>query len=428
MFRPALLIACVSAALSPAVAGEAPPAVLTEAEAVRLALQRNPTVEIARRERNVALIQAERERPAFRPEIAASASQTFHVPRHSLPRPVDEVVLPESLPRLEITLRQPVFQFGVGGAPARRAEAMAEAARSEYRRAELDLVLQVREAYLAVRRAQAMARIAEQGAQLARANVTQARLLRDRGLLAEVDVLEAERTEAEAEARLAEARNGVELARASLNRLLGREPDFPLIVAEAEALPEEPGPLEELTRSALARRPEVAALRHNIQAAEAGVRLARAARLPRVEVQAGYSIQRETALLPESFATAGVTLTAPLFEGGARRQRVQEAEERLAQLRAALAALEQGIALEVQRQRLAMAEARARLVASERAIAAAEKAYEITRLRLELGRATQPEVENARLALERARADRALAWNDIWLARVRLDRAIGLGP
>ena len=94
-------------------------------------------------------------------------------------------------------------------------------------------------------------------------------------------------------------------------------------------------------------------------------------------------------------------------------------------LKSALTAREGGVALEIERQRLAMQEARARMEVAGRAVAAAEKAYEITRAKLELGRAIQVEVESARLALERALGDRATAENDLRLARARLERAVG---
>src|SRR5262249_46658155 len=148
--------------------------------------------------------------------------------------------------------------------------------------------------------------------------------------------------------------------------------------------------------------PEIATLRQNIAAAEAGIKLARASRLPRVNVEALYDLQTQTALLPHSGVGAGISISVPLFDSGANRLTVREAEERVGQLRAALAAQESGIALEVERQRLAMQESRARIAVADRAVASATRAYDIVRAKLELGRAIQVEVLNARQGLERA--------------------------
>jgi outer membrane protein TolC len=376
----------------------------------------------------VGLIDADRARPGLRPEVTATASQIVRGPRVDLPGKFDEVVLPNSISRLELGLRQPVFQFGAGDAPGKRANAMAAAARSDYRKAELDTVQEVREAYLLVVRTQALAEIATRGAELARANVRMTRALVDGGLQAQVDLLDAERGLAEAESGELQARNGVELSRANVNRLLGRAIDTPFEVGAPGELPKEPASLEELTTQAMRQRPEAETLRRQIEAATEGIRLAKSLKQPRVTLDLAYALQTETALVPKSGVSAGVSVSMPLFNGPAHRFTVREAEERVAQLKSGLTALEQGVSLEIQRQRLALQEARARMAANGRAVTAAAQAYEITQARLERGRAVQLEVLNARLNLQRARSSVAEAENDLRLADARLLRALGLGP
>ena len=428
LFAPSLLAS--QANDPPAAAIPKADAFLSQEEAVMMALRQNPTLEVARRERNVALNDADRAKPGFRPDVLATASQYVRTPRVDLPGRADEVVLPNSISKLEIGVKQPIYQFGVGSAPSKRAQAMAGAARTDFRTAELDTVLEVREAYLGLVRAEAMVGVAERAKELATANTALTKLLESRGLQAQVDVLESQRGESEADSRLLQARSGVELAGANLNRVLGREIDAAVKVepAERDALPEEPAPLTDLSARAIANRPEAATLRHNIAAAEAGIKLAKASGKPRVNLEAAYALQTETALVPRSGVAAGVSISVPLFNGVVQRQTVYEAQERLAQLKSALKALEQGVTLEVQQQRLAMQEARGRMTVADRTIDAAQKAYDITQARLELGRAIQVEVLNARLNLERALSDRAAAINDLRVAAARLQRALGEGP
>ncbi len=411
----------------PAAPATEPAPVLTLQEAVALALKQSPTLEAARRERNVGLVNADRARPAFRPEVSATASQVIRTPRVDLPGRPDEVVLPNSISRLEIGLRQPLYQFGAGGAPGRRASAIAAAAESRYRKSELDLILEVREGYLDVIRAGAYSEVASQGVELARENVRLTALLQERGFQAEVDGLEARRALLEAESGLLQAENGIELARGNVNRILGRSIDTPFAPASVTEIPDDPGPLNELVRLAASRRPEAQGLRHNMEEAEAGIQLAKALRQPRVNLEAGYALQTPTALVPRSGVTAGLSITLPLFDGALRSFNIREAEERLAQIKSGLRALEDGIALEVQQQRLAMVAARKRLEFANGAIDAARKVHEITMLKLERGHAIQAEVLNARLSLQRALTERATAETDLRLAAVRLDRALGNG-
>lgn len=415
----------VNRAPAPPPAPDAPELPLSVDAAVQAALRGSPTLEIARHELSVGLLEADKGRPAFRPEVTASASQILRTPRVDLPGRVDDVVLPNSQSRFEIGVKQPLYQFGIGNAPTARANALAAAARSEYRKAEQDTVLEAREACLGLARAQALAEVATRGLTLARENVRVTKLLVDTGYQAEVDLLEAQRAEADAESGVLQAQNGIALARANLNRVLGRAVDMPVVLVMEDPLPPEPEALSMLVERAVRQRPEVRTLRHNMEAAEAGIKLAKSQGLPRVSAEAAYAFQTETALIPKSGFAAGLTITAPLFSGAANRYTIREAEIRLQQLKSALKAREQGIALEVERQRLAMQEARSRRAVAEKAIAAAEKVYEITGFRLEKGQAIQVEVLNARLQLQKALSDRAAAENDLRVAQARLYRATG---
>ncbi|MBM3459626.1 MAG: hypothetical protein FJX77_13980, partial [Armatimonadetes bacterium] len=61
-------------------AATAPP-LLKQEEVVRLALSGSPALQIARREWNLGRLEAERDRPAFRPEVTATAAQGVRTPR-----------------------------------------------------------------------------------------------------------------------------------------------------------------------------------------------------------------------------------------------------------------------------------------------------------------------------------------------------------
>jgi outer membrane protein len=199
-------------------------------------------------------------------------------------------------------------------------------------------------------------------------------------------------------------------------------------LAVPEPLPSAPQPLADLLPRAIRQRPEAEALRQNVAAAEAGTQLARSGSKPRINLEAGYALQTKTALTDTNNVFGGVSISAPLFDGPNRRADTRTADERLAQARDGLKALEGGIALELEQQRLAMEEARARRELADQTVAAAQKAYDITRARLELGRAVQVEILNSRLNLERALGDRVAAENDLRVAWARLQRALGEGP
>jgi outer membrane protein TolC len=337
------------------------------------------------------------------------------------------VVLPSSISRLEVGARQPVFQFGVGDSAAQRARAMEQVADAELRRAELDTALSVREAFLAAARARALRAVAAKGLDAALQHQQLGKAMVAAGALAPAFALDFDRGVAEARATVSTAESGAAIAMGNLNRQLARPIESQMQLDEPPSLPPDPEPQGRLQARALAGRPEAATVRASIQQALAGIRLARAQRLPHVSIEVSLALQTPTALLPGQGLSAGVSVRMPLFAKAVQRQSVREAEERLEQAKVGLQALEAAIALEVYQHRLGMLDARSRIGSGEAAVQAAEQAASVKLLLIERGRATPSEQMSAELAVTKSRADLAGARFDLHLARARLDRALGEG-
>lgn len=397
-------------------------------ELQRLAREQSPRLAAARHARNSQALEANAARPGFRPEVMAGIDQTFRSPRLDLPGKSDAVVIPNSLTRISLNVRQPLLQFGAGDAPRRRAEAMLGQADEELRAEELDLMREVADAYLAAAEARAGLRVARDGVRVAREAVALVELLRERGLRSDLDVLEVKRSLSEAEVAEIRAATGERAALVNVNRLTGRDAEAELRLREPDGLPTPPAPLTELLRTARERRPELRQLRHALEAAGAGLQLAKASRQPRLDLEVGLSRQNETVLTPRNSVSAGFAITAPLFEGPGRRAAVGQATERVGQLRAHQQALEAGIRAEIEQYRLADADARARLAVSARSVETAQQVYEITRARFERERAIPADLESARLAVGRVRLTQTAAEFDIRRSEVGLRRAVGSFP
>lgn len=406
-----------------------PPAALTLRESVAAALRDNPRLEAARAARDLALADAERNRPALRPDVRATASQFVRGPVLKFPKRNKQVtVLPRARSILEINAETPLYQFGIGRAPQDRVEAEEAAAEADYAQAELDLAIDVEEAYLSAQLAQAMEGVAEQALDLAKRQLRVTTALVEQGLLAPVEIRRADAGVAQAEEALERARSGTALANANLNRLLGRPIDAPVAVEPLAGLPPEPGDLASLTAEAVENRPEVRATQAKIAQGEAGEQLARAAGKPRINGDAAYALQNPSAFVPTSSWLVGLSATVPLFDSANTRADVRQAQEGVAQARAGLRALEQGIALEVQRQRLAYSGARERLRVADRELEASQEALRIRMVAFEADEAIPLEVEADRLSVTQAEGRRVQAIHDLWLAHARLRRALGRRP
>src|SRR5262245_16527545 len=82
---------------------------LTLCGSIAAALENNPQLAAARHARASARIEAERFKPAFRPDLQASLSQIARGPRLEFPKRNEQVtVLPNLRTKLELDLQHPV--------------------------------------------------------------------------------------------------------------------------------------------------------------------------------------------------------------------------------------------------------------------------------------------------------------------------------
>ena len=425
------IVNCASAAilfallvLAARVAAAEPPA-LTVQECVTLALHQSPRLQAARHEEAAQRVAADRDRPGFRPEVTAALAQNFHVPRVRTPLGDDmETVEPLARTRLEIGV-SPGAAGAAAAAAGRRANSLDQAAAAATARTAADVALEAKRAYHGLLAAEQMLGVAEDAVRLAETHHKLVEDMLTAGTAARSDVLRADVEVAEARQGRSRAANGVNLAGAALNRILGRDLDTPVRVEPPGGLPNEPPALQDAVARALQARPDLQVLRAQLAAAETGEVLARGQRQPAVSVSAALSQQTSSAFVPPTLLLAGVVLRWPLLDGERAKHDIAEAGARAAQVRALLAEAEGGIALEVRQAWLALREARERFQVEEKNVLAAEEAATISELRYQAGAATHLETIDARLALRRARTNRAQAAGDAHVARAELERAVG---
>lgn len=225
-------------------------------------------------------------------------------------------------------------------------------------------------------------------------------------LLAEVELARVEREELALQAELA-------TLRARLNALLRRPPEAPL-PPPPEALPVAPADALDggaLQAAALRNRPEVAAARARLAAAESRTALADRGWYPDFEVMGTYSSMWEET--PHQWM-AGVALNLPL-QLDRRRAAVDEAGAEAAGLRRRIEALEDDIRSQVDQAVARIAEARAALrLFEQRLLPIAEEQIEAAQAGFITGRndfsaliEAERNLRDVQLGLVRAQADLA---------------------
>lgn len=334
----------------------------------------------------------------------------------------------ETLLRGDVTLAWTLFDGGARGARIGGARAEAAGSLAGRRSVEMELTAQVTVAYLEVLTARGVLEAQDRRIVALSAERRRVDELLGQGRAARVELLRVDAALAVAEADRVATRARLDLAERELARLVGAPVEEarafllrPLWLVDPDAEPERAA-LVERARSA---SPELEGARQVVLAAEAGSRLAKADWLPRLDVVGSYLGFGSTTGGGTMEWQAGVSLSYPLFTGGARLSAVgaARAQERRAreELRLAELGLEQAVDVALNAER----EARALVAAVSQAVQHQAEVVRIERLSLEAGAGTQTDYLSSEAELLRVRSALIEARNRQVAARVELVRVVG---
>ena len=387
---------------------------LTRQDAIRKALESNPQVVAARAEWEAAKARAV--------QAGAFAEPELELEYEELPGATDLGAFGERNLGATQAVEFPLKWWRRRRAAQQAAHAtqfsVLEATRQE-------ISLRVKTAYDRVLLNQQRLEFSRENLQLIQSFLTKARLRREAGDVPSLDVIRAEVETGRAANWLAQVQSDLDVARATLNTLLGR--DIRTTFRLASNLDYQPSSqkLSGLQELALRRRPEIRAADSALASARSQLGAARAALLPDVRL----GVFRQTIDAPtgkEDFWRVGFGLELPLW--GAVRQRGEQAEAKAAAAQAAAkgTGARRQVLLDVERALLQLrnAEEQVRLFQGK-IVAAAERAFEVASRSYREGKATYLEALEAQRALIEVREEYASALFDHRAALAQLEWATG---
>ncbi|MFA9459761.1 TolC family protein [Thiohalorhabdus sp. Cl-TMA] len=326
-----------------------------------------------------------------------------------------------------LVLRQPLYQGGATSARVTQARSSREAAGEQFNQTRLNVALGATRAFLQVQLARAQVRVTREALEAAREHLRIAEDRFETGSALRSDMLQARTRVSELEERLLARKNGLALAKSTLNEQLGRGLDAPVRLQQdlgAELPPATPD-LRSLIRKALAERPAITATEARLAAARARVTEAQAALLPHLNLEARLEDHRDSGA--DQSWLAGIRMDWRLFGGGRVATRQAAEAERFA-THAQLTDTQRKVRLEVRRAKLNLETARRRLETVRHAVESARESLRTNTNRYRQGAATIVEVLDAQLARHQARARQVEALYDLRLSHARLQKAVGQTP
>jgi len=179
--------------------------------------------------------------------------------------------------------------------------------------------------------------------------------------------------------------------------------------------------------TSVADRSSVRQANEAVQVQEDLLRIARAQRIPALQLSTNYQrFAYPPSALPEAWNqffpnwTVSVGLSVPIFTGGRIRGDELVAEGNLAQAQAQLEQTRELAALDSRLALSQLEQAEAAFAASRGTASQAERAFTIAQVRFQEGISTQIELNDSRLLVQQAQANRAQAARDVQIARTRL--------
>lgn len=398
-------------------------------EAVEMALANSPTVEM--RQAMVAAAQARvgMAKAMTRPQVsgtgfATAATMPMIVPGPEGVEPRAWSIAPDK-GRLDATLMAmyPLYTGGKLQAQVKGAKSLQQAAAGEVTASELGAALAAKNAYYQVIMARQLVDVYRKRVEDAGERLRISEKAFEEGRIARYDLLRNQTDLAEAQQQLNTAQGDVEVALADFKSALGVSQSSQVTLTDSLGAPEALEQLTELQETASKSRPEIAAARARVEAAQESIKVAKGSYKP--QVYATGMAEAAVSGGSESGVLIGVTASIPIFDAGLRKSGVDEAQAMLRQVQAE----QRDVALMIDRD---ISAAYARVVAvtqnvtlAQAAVAQAEEDYRTIKLRYEAGKAINVEVLDALTALTRARSGYVEALYNYNVARADLLRAVG---
>lgn len=329
-----------------------------------------------------------------------------------------------------ISLRQPLYR-PYNWAGYLQGQARASYAAANYEAARQDLIVRVAGAYLDVLLGQDTLALAQAQRQAYAEQLVQAERLYAGGEGTVTDINDAKARRDSAIAQELEAANNLEVARRSLERIIGQEPGTLATLMADKPVPQSPQPNDpnQWVDWARSGNPGVQAQRFGVESARQDVAKAGAEHKPTLDLIASRSKSdsENNVSINTRYDTraVGVQLNIPLYAGGYVTANVRQAEAGQRKAEQQLESATRKAVLDARQYFLGVNTGVAQINAYRQSVASAEAALESTRKGFQAGIRTSVDILNAQQQLFAAKRDLARSRYSYIVNWVRLKAAVG---
>ena len=334
----------------------------------------------------------------------------------------------------DLTLHQPLFYGGLLWNRYRIADIQVDLEAMALEQAKNDIVKETKEQFYTILRNEKLVEEAEAAVRRLEALASDVEGFYKAGISAKTDLLQTRVELDRARLDLLKARHELEMSKDRLNLILRRRPGTPVrLKGELQGLT--PGlDLDAMFQEALDSRPEVVQARMAVEQARRRQAVVRAEMLPKVDLVAQYAKEGITPDLSDNpygdndMAQVMVSASWDLFSWGSTVDSVEAARQRALAADTTLREVEDRVLFEVKSAYLLLTDALEGVKVASSALEQAEEDYRLTLARYKAQLASNTDTIDAQARLTAARSSYYSALAAAYIARARLEHAIGKEP
>jgi outer membrane protein len=328
----------------------------------------------------------------------------------------------------QLSLSQYLYDFGKTSGQVEASRSNLAASQKGFATTLADLVRDVKYAYYEVLKKRHLVTVNQDSLRVQQQHLDQAKAFHKAGIRPKIDVTKGEVELSKTRLELIQARYNLRTSKVYLETLLGGPPVVgPYNLSETPLRPPMPDDLDRLNKLAQKRRPEIANLKAQLMAAQAGLDSAQGGYWPSLNAEGGYT-WTDTDFPLDSAWQAGLVLQWDLFTGLRTKGQVDEARAAIMKLKAQIKKQELSVSQEVSQYYLNLHQASESIDTAALGLKQAKENLALAKGRYRTGVGNAIEFSDAEVLLTQARSVLVQANYSYLQALAELERAIGGGP
>ncbi|HML31977.1 TolC family protein [Sporomusa sphaeroides] len=410
--------------------------VLTLAEAIDTALANNQSIIQANLGVDIADARYQETTRAFKPQVALSQTagrqyvDSYQTKAYNFASDHWQKVTTNEMYQYnydtKITLQLPLYTGLRLEANQKQSAQTVEQTKANALKARQGLVLDTTTAYFTLLQSYNTLELTRQSTEQMQAHLKNATLNYDNGIVAKSDVLRAEVELAAAEQNQAKAENSVELAKTTLCNIMGVDLHTKFRASNILSNTYPLQTIDHYLASARQERPELAAIKAQLNGAQAAITATKSGNLPTLNLTGTYDWKGNSFLPGDDSWSIMLSANWNAFDGGITASRVTQAQKNYNISQSQERQLLDNITLEVTQAYFNLQDAAKRLATAQKADIKSDEDFRIAQLRYKSGLNTNVEVLDSHVAFLNAKNSLIQTQFDYHTSYARLLKAAGI--